>query len=334
MTDAMQSVILSEAIRSDDADRCPAAWQAESDSVSIESAHAWASSKRSELIDQARVHGAVLFRGLPVTEPEHFDAFLSAFDLANFPYEDSLSNAVRVNFTPRVFSANEAPSDVRIYLHHEMAQTPIYPEKLFFCCLQAAESGGATPICRSDWLVDRIREELPEFYSDCKSKGLRYSNVMPNDDDPDSGMGRSWRSTLRSDTVEAAEERLRSMAYDWTWLEGDCLRATTPVLPAIKTLPDGRETFFNQLIAAFCGWSDERNDPSNAITFGDGTRLPRDTVLRVGELAEEVTYDLAWQDGDIAMVDNQVVMHGRRTFTGKRRVLASLAEARENRFVA
>ena len=37
-----------------------------------------------------------------------FDRFIAAFELENFPYEQSLSNAVRVNYTPRVFSANEA----------------------------------------------------------------------------------------------------------------------------------------------------------------------------------------------------------------------------------
>ena len=35
-------------------------------------------------------------------------------------------------------------------LHHEMAQTPLYPSRLFFFCEQPAAEGGATPICRSD----------------------------------------------------------------------------------------------------------------------------------------------------------------------------------------
>ena len=56
-----------------------------------------------------RRHGAVLFRGFPLATAEDFDAFVAAFDLPNFPYDESLSNAVRVNKTPRVFTANEAP---------------------------------------------------------------------------------------------------------------------------------------------------------------------------------------------------------------------------------
>ena len=147
---------------------------------------------------------------------------------------------------------------------------------------------------------------------------------MPTENDPTSGMGRGWQSTLRSGTKEAAEARLRGYGYSWEWLPSGDLRATTPVLPAVHRLADGRTTFFNQLIAAFQGWKDSRNDPSKAITFGDGAALDRAAVNVATELAEELAFDVPWQNGDVALVDNFVTMHGRRTFTGTRKVLASL----------
>jgi hypothetical protein len=33
-----------------------------------------------------------------------------------------------------VFTANEAPAEIEIFLHHEMAQTPRFPSHLFFFC--------------------------------------------------------------------------------------------------------------------------------------------------------------------------------------------------------
>ena len=42
------------------------------------------------------------------------------------------------------------------------------------------------------------------------------------------------------------------------------------------------------------------------------------------ELAYELAFDLPWQKGDAVLVDNFVTMHGRRTFRGTRKVLASL----------
>jgi hypothetical protein len=286
----------------------------------------WIREHRDELLEKATQHGAILFRGLPLHSPEDCDAFVAAFGLKNFPYIESLSNAVRVNFTERIFSANEAPADVNIYFHHEMAQTPIYPAKLFFFCQKASEEGGETPLCRSDVLFDELSKRCPEFARNCEQKGLRYSNVMPADNDPKSGMGRSWKSTLRAETREDAEARLREIGYDWEWLPDGCLRATTPILPAVRDLGGGRKSFFNQLIAAFQGWKDERNDPSKAIRFGDGLPLDRDAVNVATELAYEMAFDLSWQRGDAVIVDNFVTMHGRRTFRGTRKVLASLAD--------
>jgi Taurine catabolism dioxygenase TauD, TfdA family len=304
----------------------PLALQCATPGATVAAAADWIRAHRDELLRKAEQHGAILFRGLPLNSPEDCDAFVAEFGLTNFPYIESLSNAVRVNFTERIFSANEAPPDVTIYFHHEMAQTPIYPAKLFFFCQTAAEEGGETPLCRSDVLFERLAERCPKFAKDCEEKGLRYSNVMPSDNDPKSGMGRSWKSTLRAETREAAEDRLREINYDWEWLPDGCLRATTPILPAVRDLGDGRKAFFNQLIAAFQGWKDERNDPSKAIRFGDGAPLDREAVNVATELAYEMAFDLPWQRGDAVLVDNFVTMHGRRTFRGTRKVLASLAD--------
>lgn len=282
--------------------------------------------RRRELTALAREHGAVLFRGFPLRSPDDFDRFVAAFGFENFPYDQSLSNAVRINFTPRVFSANEAPASVTIHLHHEMAQTPVFPQRLLFFCQQPAEEGGATAVCRSDQLFERLRDRCPSFVRDCETRGLLYTNVMPAENDPTSGMGRSWPSTFRAQTRDEAEERLRAFGYTWEWLPDDCLRATTPRLPAVREVAPGRKTFFNQLIAAAQGWKDARNDPSRAITFGDGTPLDRDAVAVASELAEELTRDVEWRTGDVVLADNLIVMHGRRPFRGTRKILASLAD--------
>lgn len=304
--------------------RFPAVLQNDGAEVSLADVDAWVRDRRESLDNLASSAGAVLFRGLPLRSADDFDRFIQAFGYPNFRYEDSLSNAVRVNRTDRVFTANEAPSSITICLHHEMAQTPIYPSRLFFFCEKAAEAGGETPLCRSDILFDRLLRELPQFAQDCEQKGLLYTTVMPAENDPSSGMGRSWQSTFRSDSRGDAERRMRELGYSWEWLADGCLRATTPRLSAVRQLPDGRRSFFNQLIAAFHGWKDSRNDPSRAITYGDGTPLKASDVDQAAQIAEELTFDLPWQAGDVALIDNYVTMHGRRSFEGTRAVLASL----------
>lgn len=310
----------------------PFAYRCESPDATVVEAAEWITAHRDELLQLAATHGAVLYRDFPTPTAEEFDAMIVALGVENFPYRRSLSNAVRVNVTDRVFSANEAPPDVHIFFHHEMAQTPIFPHQILFHCEVAPDEGGATPICRSDVLFERLKAECPDFVAACESKGLKYSNVMPGENDANSGMGRSWRSTLGVDDRAGAEARLRELGYSWEWVDDGCLRATTPALPAVMDVGNGRKAFFNQLIAAYKGWKDSRNDPSSAIRHGDGDILDANAVAVAIRLADELAFDVQWQVGDFALIDNTVAMHARRPFVGQRKVRASLAAMQTQSF--
>lgn len=286
---------------------------------------AWIADNKQRLIQEVESVGAVLLREFALATDQDFDAAIRQFELPAFTYEESLSNAVRMNRTELVFTANEAPPNIEIFLHHEMAQTPLYPSKLFFFCEQAAESGGATPLCRSDLLWSEMEKEMPDFAAACREKGVRYTNVMPPAADAKSGQGRSWKSTLSCETESEAEARLTQLNYSWEWQDDGSLRVTTPILPAVRQLPSGTEVFFNQLIAAFMGWKDSRNLGEKSVRFGDDSEIANSDMEQVVELSRQFTFDLQWQNGDLAVVDNFLVMHGRRPFQGTRRVLASLA---------
>ena len=249
----------------------------------------WIEENRDMLIQKLASHGAILFRGFPIKDAHDFDSAIRAFGMPSFTYEESLSNAVRVNKTDIVFTANEAPPDVSIYLHHELAQTPLFPSRLFFCCETAPSSDGETPLCRSDVVLSRLAEVEPSFVEDCERLGVRYINTMPAEDDPLAGQGRSWRSTRGVDSRDEAEARLSKLGYSFEWQADGSLRAITPSLPAIRTLVGGRRVFFNQLIAAFRGW----RDASKSITFGDGSAMPIDAMENAIQLADELSFDLA-----------------------------------------
>ena len=303
----------------------PVQVQIEAAITDAESAAIWLSSERERLLGILAHDGAVLLRGLPLSNALDFDACVVALELENFTYAESLSNAVRVNKTERVFTANEAPSEVEIFLHHEMAQTPSYPSKLLFFCEHSSEIGGSTPLCQSDRLLKQLLDRVPQLVDDLEGKGVQYTNVMPARADLDSGQGRSWQNTLGSKSKASAERRLRELDYTWEWLQGENLKVTTPVLTATRLLADGRKVFFNQLIAAYRGWKDSRNKDSKKIQFGDGSDISEESMEVVCEIAENITYDHFWQKGDLLLVDNFLVMHGRRPFVGTRKVLASLS---------
>ncbi len=294
----------------------------------LEAACQWLDQHRQAVLGALAREGAVLLRGFPLRSAEDFDVFSGAFGFTPFTYEESLSNAVRINKTPRVFTANEAPPEVNILLHHEMAQTPFPPEKLFFFCQSAAEEGGETPLCRSDVLYRRLCEVDASGAAAFDAKGVRYTTRMPGENEAASGQGRSWGSTLRADSRAEAEQRLGGLGYDYRWLEDGSLLATSPVLPAVDRLPDGRKTFFNQVIAAGRGWKAVGPAHPPPVSFGDGERIPEALLERVVTLAEELTVPLRWQDGDLALIDNRQVMHGRFPYAGarKREVLVALTK--------
>ena len=60
--------------------------------------------------------------------------------------------------------------------------------------------------------------------------------------------------------------------------------------------------------------------------FGDGSKIPDNTLSAIrAAFAREAT-QFPWQSGDILLLDNMQMAHGRRAFTGPRKVLAALLE--------
>ncbi|MFH8445916.1 TauD/TfdA family dioxygenase [Streptomyces sp. NPDC018026] len=68
----------------------------------------------------------------------------------------------------------------------------------------------------------------------------------------------------------------------------------------------------------------EEELPQNAY-FADGSSIPSDYITHIQEVGMRKGVDVEWQVGDLLLVDNIAVAHGRRTFTGERRILAAMA---------
>ena len=274
--------------------------------------------------DLINPYGLVLFRGYDIGSDREFHDFIECFGYPNFTYVESFSNAVRRNRTTRVFTANEAPPEIEIFLHHEMAQTLVFPGQLFFFCEQAPTKGGATPIGRSDLTLAALEQTRPDFVAKLRSSGVRYRNAMPESADLASGQGRSWRDTLNVSNRKQAEQRLTDLGYNFRWLGDGGLSVQTPVLPAVDEFGRGKDVFFNQIVAAAAGWTNAESDEEPRLCYGDYSRIDQEDLDAAIAACYEHTVDLEWQTGDIALLDNLKVMHGRRPFSGSRSILASL----------
>ncbi|KAL3694100.1 hypothetical protein R1sor_007751 [Riccia sorocarpa] len=269
-------------------------------------------------------NGAILFRGFGLKSASDFNQFVEAFGYEELPYVGGA--APRTNVVGRVFTSNESPPDQKIPFHHEMAQVPEFPSKIFFYCELASVQGGETPIVLSHLVYERMATEWPEFVRDLEEKGLLYNRVLGEGDDPSSPIGRGWQSTFLTRDREEAEKRAANLGMKLEWLE-DGVKTVSGPIPAVKVdEAHGRKVWFNSMVAAYTGWEDSRNVPEKAVTFGDGTPLPREAVLACLNILIEESVSEPWQEGDVLLLDNIQVQHARKPFVPPRRVLAALAK--------
>ena len=70
-----------------------------------------------------------------------------------------------------------------------------------------------------------------------------------------------------------------------------------------------------------------RTPQSLPVTFGNGEFIEENILNSIVAIAYHFTTLLEWKKGDVALVDNRRVMHGRHPYSGvnKREVLVSLA---------
>jgi len=286
----------------------------------------WLTNNKPTVEKYLEDHGAVLFRGFPIGSPEDFARFVLALKFENFPYVGG--NAVRRSVVDDiVITANEAPAKERIPWHHEMAQVPVFPRKLFFYCQTPAETGGETPILLSNELYEKLLVKQPKCVELVEKEGVIYTRVMTSYDRPESSIGRGWKSTFKVETKEEAEAKLKEKGYRWEWLEEDRLREITPVLPAVKVDPrSGKKQYFNQMMASYFGWRDVYNTPGKTLYAGNGVYFEEQFMTDTLAIAEEICVAYKWQVGDILLVDNNTVMHSRKPFTGDRKILVSLGK--------
>lgn len=305
-----------------------------SDTISGVAATAWATANRAALSGLVRRHGALFVRGLLPADAHAFGSLVTdGLALENFPYVGG--NAVRTAVVGDVvFTANESPPERVIPFHHELAQTPVSPSWiLFFCVHPATVSGGETPLALSTRVYSQLAEAYPAFVQQLAERGVSYRRVMSEYDRSASAIGRGWRATLNVEYPEEAEEALAAKGYTWEWLgngqpgHGRLLREVSPPLPATRPVgDDGAVAFFNQIYAAYTGWTDEYNTPADCVRDGAGGSLDGEAMAAVGRVLEDCAARIAWTPGDVMYIDNRRAYHARGTFKGSRRVLASLAK--------
>jgi hypothetical protein len=81
----------------------------------------------------------------------------------------------------------------RRVLARARAQCDEFPSYVFFYCQKPAVERGATPIIPSNACVEHLETNYPGVADRLRANGVRYVRTLPEIDDPNSPIGKSWK---------------------------------------------------------------------------------------------------------------------------------------------
>ncbi|KAL8250120.1 hypothetical protein R6Q59_033813 [Mikania micrantha] len=264
--------------------------------------------------------GAILFRGFAVASPSDFNDVIEAFGFPELVYVGG--RASRTQIIGRVYTANESPLDKEIPFHHELAYIPDSPTKLFFFCEQEPEKGGETPIVLSHIIYEKMKDRYPDFVSQLEEHGLTYIKIAGDEDDPSSFTGSSWKTAYKTDDRNVAEERAAKLGARIEWM-GNSARTITGPVPGIRFDEEShRKTWFNSLAVTYGAPAS-----NSRVDLGNGEPVDHDAMNHMLDIMKEECVAIPWKKGDVLLVNNLMVLHGRRPLIKPpRRILASLCK--------
>jgi alpha-ketoglutarate-dependent taurine dioxygenase len=286
----------------------------------------WASTCPEFIQTNLMRHGGLLFRNFDVPAVSKFEQFIKTISGEALEYKERSSPRRQVG--GNIYTSTDYPPNQKIFVHNENSYQKTWPLKIFFYCETPPQGGGETPIASCRNLLRRLDPRITERF--VQKKWMYVRNFGD-------GFGLPWQSVFQTTDRAQVEQHCRQNGIEVEWKPDNRLRVRA-VRQALTTHPYTRETvWFNH--ATFFNVStlepgirellrtefQEEDLPINSY-YGDGSRI-EDSVLgelRALYLEEEINFP--WQRGDILMLDNMLVAHGRAPFSGARKILVGMSE--------
>ncbi|MGW5048867.1 TauD/TfdA family dioxygenase [Streptomyces griseoluteus] len=267
---------------------------------------------------------ALVFRGFGVEETR-LDPVMDRLLPNRLAYVHG--NSPRTKVGDNVYTSTEYPAEYVISMHNELSYAHAWPTRLLFTCAVAPATGGATPVVDGTLWLASLDDEVREAFAD----GVRYTQNLHGG----RGLGKSWQDTFETAERDDVEVFLKETEAEWTWLRDGTLRVTQNRPSTTRHPLTGDEGWFNQAdqwhpaglgdetAAALAKVLPADELPQN-VTFADGSPIPAAYVTQIRDRGLDNAVDVDWQRGDLLLIDNVQVGHGRRSYTGDRRILVAM----------
>jgi alpha-ketoglutarate-dependent taurine dioxygenase len=269
-------------------------------------------------------HGGILFREFPDVTLDTFRRVIGA--LSGDPLKYQERSSPRHEIKDSIYTSTDYPPKQSIFLHNEQSYNVTWPMRIFFHCVVPANSGGATPLADCRRIYRRISEQTRLKFEN----GYCYARYFG------SGLGLTWEEAFQTDAKSDVEEycQLNDISFAW---EADDGLSTRQVRPALELHPDtGEVTWFNHLTffniatlgqaTAQALLSFGKEQLPNNTYYADGSDIEPSVLEELQAAYEAEAVKFEWREGDILMLDNMLVAHGRDPFAPPREVAVGMAE--------
>ena len=290
----------------------------------------WATKNRDFVESELRSRGGLLFRGFNTRSVADFESFTKALFSQMLEYHER--STPRTEVSKNIYTSTEYPPEQSIALHNEFSYARSWPMRISFFCVEAPSQGGQTPIADSRKVYRLIDPEIRDRFI---GKQVQYvRNYGSTIDLP-------WQTVFQTSDKQEVEDYCRKAPIECEWQDGDRLR-TRQVRRATAVHPvTGEVVWFNQahlfhisnleadirrsLVETFA----DGDLPRNAY-YGDGTVIGDQELEEIREAYRKASVIFAWREGDLLLLDNMLVAHGRFPYQGPRRILTAMGDRSEN----
>jgi alpha-ketoglutarate-dependent taurine dioxygenase len=285
----------------------------------------WARDQRDWVEQRLAQYGGILFRGFQIANAGALDRVTTA--LAGEPLVYRERSSPRQQVSGNVYTSTEHPADQTIFLHNENSYQHTWPQRVLFACATPADTGGRTPIADTRRVFQRIDPAIRQRFVD---RGVMYVRNYGE------GLGLPWQVVFQTEDRAAVDAYCRAADIEVTWRDGNRLR-TRQIRPAVIRHPrTGEMSWFNHatffhlstlpppIREALLSQYREDEVPNNTF-YGDGQPIEPSVLDALRGAYAEATRTFEWQRGDLLLLDNLLMAHGREPFTGPRSILVGLA---------
>jgi len=274
-------------------------------------------------------YGAVKFQNTPINSKEDFQNIVGSLSTNFLNYVNG--NSPRKKVANHVYTSTEYDSSQIITMHNEMSYSNSWPKKLFFSCLEVSSTGGETLLADSREI---LRKMNPSILENIKNKGIRYIRNLHGGD---GFFGKSWQDTYETNDRSEVEKYLKASNIDYKWRSDNSLQIVQS-REGVNTHRNTNElVWFNQIehfhpihlgeeiYEVIQSMYDSPLEFPMYVQYGDGSTIEVDVIKEIIETIDSLTIAPQWNTNELLILDNEIVCHGRNSFTGDRLVLVSMS---------